>query len=165
MRKFVLVVHVASSVGTLGAVAAFLALSIAGLASSSAQTVRAAYIAMDLTASFIILPLIIASLASGLVQSLGTGWGLLRHYWVLAKLMLTLVVAVVLLLQMDGISYLAQVALERALPSDELLALRRSIRTHAAGGLIALLVPVALSICKPRGVTAYAWRKQHEEFL
>lgn len=34
---------------------------------------------------------------------------------------------------------------------------------HAAGGLLALLVPVALSVYKPRGMTRYGWRKQNEQ--
>ena len=41
IRKFALTAHVTSSVGGLGAGAAFLALAIAGLASQDAQLVRA----------------------------------------------------------------------------------------------------------------------------
>ncbi|WP_287123151.1 hypothetical protein [Mesorhizobium sp.] len=37
LRKFTLTVHVTSSVGTLGAVAGFLALAVAGLASEDSQ--------------------------------------------------------------------------------------------------------------------------------
>jgi len=163
LRKFVLTAHVTFSVGSLGAVAGFLALSVAGLATQDAQMVRAAYLAMELSARFVILPLILASLLTGLVQSLGSTWGLFRHYWVLVKLLLNVLVTVVLLLQMEGISYMAGVAAETALSSADLLGLRRSIRTHAAGGLLVLLVPVALSIYKPRGLTRYGWRRQHEE--
>src|SRR3546814_3156266 len=45
LRKFVLAAHVTSSVGSLGAVAVFLALAFAGLTSQDAQLVRAAYVA------------------------------------------------------------------------------------------------------------------------
>jgi hypothetical protein len=99
---------------------------------------------------------------TGLVQSLGTTWGLFRHYWVLAKLLLNALVTIVLLLQMEGISYVAAAAAETALSDTDLLGLRRSIVTHAAGGLLVLLVPVALSIYKPRGMTRYGWRKRYE---
>ena len=71
-RKFALTAHVTSSVGLLGAVAAFLALAIAGLTSHDARMVRAAYLAMNLTAEFVIVPLAFASLSIGIVQSLGT---------------------------------------------------------------------------------------------
>jgi hypothetical protein len=118
---------------------------------------------MDLTAWFVIVPLVFASLLTGIIQSLGTPWGLLRHYWVIAKLMLTIVVTLVLLLQLELIAYLADAASKTSFSSAELLGLRRSPVIHAAGGLLVLLVPVALSLYKPRGMTRYGWRRQHEE--
>jgi hypothetical protein len=162
LRKLVLTAHVTSSVGSLGAVAVFLALALVGLASQDAQMVRAAYIANGLIAWYIILPLIVTSLLIGLVQSLSTPWGLFRHYWVLAKLMLTIVTLYILLTQMDGISYIAGVAAETTLSGSDLLGLRRSMRTHATGGLVVLLMLVAFSIYKPQGMTRYGWRKELE---
>ncbi|WP_343044814.1 hypothetical protein [Allomesorhizobium camelthorni] len=161
-RKFALTAHVTSSVGALGAVAGFLVLAIVGLTSKDSQMVRVAYPAMELIARYVIVPLVLASLITGLIQSLGTTWGLFRHYWVLAKLLLNALVTIVLLLQMDGISCVAAAAAETALSDTDLLGLRRSILTHAVGGLLVLLVPVALSIYKPRGMTRYGWRKHHE---
>ena len=73
-RKLNLTAHVTSSVGWIGAVAAFLALAIAGLTSHDAHMVRVAYPAMELIARFVIVPLALASLVSGLIQSLGTPW-------------------------------------------------------------------------------------------
>ncbi|RWB99013.1 hypothetical protein [Mesorhizobium sp.] len=162
LRKFALTAHVTSSVGTLGAVAGFLALAVAGLNSEDSQMVRAAYLAMELTAWYVIVPLALASLLTGLVQSLGTPWGLLRHYWVVTKLLLTVLVTIVLLLQMELIGYLADVSAETMLSSADLRVLRMSPMIHAAGGLLVLLVPVVLSLYKPRGLTPYGWRKQHE---
>jgi hypothetical protein len=163
LRKFVLVAHVTSSVGSLGAVAVFLALAVAGLTSQDAQMVRAAYVANGFIAWYVILPLILAALLIGVVQSLGTPWGLFRHYWVLTKLLLTVLTLIVLLLQMEGISYMAGVTTETTLSSAELLGLRRSLRLHAAGGLVVLLVTTMLSIYKPRAMTRYGWRKQHAQ--
>ncbi|WP_287123150.1 hypothetical protein [Mesorhizobium sp.] len=80
----------------------------------------------------------------------------------MTKLLLNVLVTIVLLLQMDGISYVAGVAAETTFSSTDLLGLRRSIRTHATGGLLVLLVLVVLSLYKPRGMTRYGWRKQHE---
>lgn len=88
LRKFALTAHVTSSVSLLGSIAAFLALALTGLNSPDAQIIRAAYLAMDLVARFIIVPLAFASLLTGLIQSLGTPWGLFRHYWIVAKLLL-----------------------------------------------------------------------------
>jgi len=74
LRKFALTAHVTSSVGWLGAVAGSLALAVAALTSQDAQMVRAAYLAMELTGWFVLVPLALASLLTGLVQSLGTKW-------------------------------------------------------------------------------------------
>jgi hypothetical protein len=163
LRKLVLVAHVTSSVGALGAVAVFLALAVVGLTSQDSQMVRAAYIANGFIAWYAILPLLLAALLIGVVQSLGTHWGLFRHYWVLAKLLLTVLTIIVLLLQMDGISYMAGVAAETTLSSADLLGLRRSLRLHAAGGLLVLLVTTTLAVYKPQGITRYGWRKQHQQ--
>ncbi len=163
LRKPALTVHVVCSVSSLGAVAAFLALAIAGLTSQNGQTVRGAYIAMATTAWFVIVPLIAAALLTGLIQALGTPWGLFRHYWVLIKLVITVVVAVVLALQMEGIAYMAAVARETAVADGDLRALRTSLAVHAGAGFLVLLVPTVLAIFKPRGVTRYGWRKQHEQ--
>src|SRR5437899_11571017 len=110
LRKFALTAHVTSSVGWLGAVAGFLALAVAGLTSQDDQMVRSAYLAMDLIARFVIVPLALASLLTGIVQSLGTQWGLFRHYWVLAKLLITIFATIVLLIKMELIGSAARVA-------------------------------------------------------
>lgn len=161
LRMLALTAHVTSSVGSLGAVAAFLALAIAGLTGQDAQLVRAAYITMDVTAWYVILPLVLASLATGLVSSLGTPWGLFRHYWVLVKFLLTVFVAIVLLLQLEPIGYMARVAAETSLASADLLSLRRSLVTHGSGGLLVLLLTTTLGMYKPRGMTRYGARKEH----
>ena len=151
LRKFALTAHVTSSVGWLGAVAGFLALAVAGLTSQDAQMVRAAYLAMELTAWFVIVPLALASLLTGLVQSLGTTWGLFRHYWVLAKLLITVFATIVLLLQMKPIGYVAGVAAETTLSRADLRAARIELVVHAAAGLLVLLVPARRCRCTSRG--------------
>ena len=47
--------------------------------------------------NFVIVPLAIASLLTGVVQALATPWGLFRHYWVVIKLFLTVFATLVLL--------------------------------------------------------------------
>ena len=158
LRKLVLTAHVVSSVGWLGAVVAYLALVVAAMTSQDARTVGAAFIAMELT-YFVLLPFALASLLTGVVQSLGTPWGLFRHYWVVFKLLLTVVAAGILLLHMQTVSSLAEAAAETEsadLPGagGELL--------HAGGGLLVLLVTAILGIYKPRGMTRYGRSKQNE---
>src|SRR5881296_294403 len=131
LRKFALTAHVTSSVGLLGSIAAFLPLAVAGLASQDAQIVRAAYLAMDLTARFVIVPLAFASLLTGLIQSLGTPWGLFRHYWVLAKLLLTAFATIILMVKMELVGYAARLATETVLPHTDLRAAGMQLAVHA----------------------------------
>src|SRR5688500_9826760 len=155
VRKFALTAHVTASVGWLGSVAAFLVLAIAGLRSADAETIRAAYLAMNLLGWFIIVPLCFASLATGLIQALGTPWGLLRHYWVIIKLLITLLSTIILLVHMRPITHMAEVAAETMLASTDMRRLRIQLAVDAAAAVIALLVATTLSIYKPRGVTRY----------
>jgi hypothetical protein len=163
VRKFALTAHVTSSVGWLGAVAGFLALAVAGLASQDAQLVRAAYLTMELTGWFVLVPLAFASLLTGLVQSLGTTWGLFRHYWVLAKLLINVFATLVLVLYMQTLGSLGGVTAEKTLSTDDLDMLRSpSPVLHAGAALLLLLVATTLAVYKPRGMTPYGQRKQHE---
>jgi hypothetical protein len=163
LRKFTLTAHVTASVGWLGALAVFLAHAIASLFSQDEQMVRAVSLAMGVTAWFVILPLSLASLITGLVQALGTAWGLFRHYWVLFKLVLTVVATGVLLLKLGPIHHLSEAATETAFSSADLVGLRTSILVHALGGLLVLLAVVTLAVYKPRGMTSYGVRKLREQ--
>lgn len=158
-RKLMLTIHLTTSVGWAGALAVFLAHAIVSLASHDDQIVRAASIAMGLTAWFVIVPLSFASFVSGIVQALGTAWGLVRHYWVLFKLVLTVVATGVLLLKLEPINQLAeQTALAAA--NANLVGLRTSLALHAAGGLLILLAATVLGIYKPAGLTPYGMRRE-----
>ena len=163
LRKFSLTTHVTLSVGLLGSVAVFLALALTGLNTQDSQTIRAVYLSMDLTARFVIVPLAFASLLTGIVQSLGTSWGLFRHYWVVAKLLLTAFATAILMIKMELIGHAASLAAEAILPRTDLRGIGTELALHAAGGLMVLLVPAVLSVYKPRGLTSYGRRKQHEQ--
>jgi hypothetical protein len=161
-RKLALTAHVTASVGWLGAVAAYLALAIAVLASPDARTVRAVYLAMELIVGYVIVPLAVASFLTGLVSSLGTPWGLFRHYWVVFKLLLNVVATLVLLLYTRSIGYFAELA--AAAPAEALGGLRHPTHLiHAGAALLVLLVATVLAVYKPRGVTPYGWRRQQEQ--
>jgi hypothetical protein len=161
-RKFMLTTHVVTSVGLLGAVATFLLLAVAGLASPDAGMVHAAYPAMALIAWVIIVPLALAALLIGIIESLGTKWGLVRHYWLVVKLVLTVVAIVVLLLQMSTVTYLGHAASSGTVTGAEFSGPRMAMVLHSAGGLLVLLIPMALSVYKPRGRTKWgrvpAWQ-------
>ncbi len=152
IRKFVLTAHVTFAVGWLGAVIGFLALAIAGLTSQDAQMVRAVYLAMALIARYVIVPLSFAPLLTGPVLSLFTSWGLFRHYWILAKLLINILSTLILLVHMQPINYLSHVAAEGTLSSAD-LRLQIQMVVAAGAALLALLAATTLAVYKPRGMT------------
>lgn len=163
LRKLALTAHVTASVGWLGAVAGFLVLAIAGLGSRDLQTVRAAYISMELIGWFAIVPLSLASLLTGAIQALGTVWGLFRHYWVLAKLLITVVASFLLIVHMQPVSLMADRAAGTSLSFADPDGLKVQLLADAGAAVAVLLVAVVLSVYKPQGRTRYGWRKQQEQ--
>jgi hypothetical protein len=108
--------------------------------------------------------LALASLLTGLIMSLGTKWGLFRYYWVLISLVLTIFATGVLLEHMQTVSIFAGMA--AATESADVNALQGGLPgelLHAGVGLLVLLVIEVLNVYKPRGMTRYGWRKQHEQ--
>jgi hypothetical protein len=161
LHKFVLSVHLTVSVGWIGAVAAYLALDVAVATSKAPQTLRAAYLGMGLIARNVIVPLAFASLLTGLVVSLGTKWGLFRHYWVLISFLLTVFATVVLVTETRTISSFADIAADPTTSGVDLDALGSTL-VHSVGGTVVLLVILILNVYKPRGLTRYGQRKQNE---
>lgn len=162
-RKVSLTAHVLASVGWFGAVAGFLSLAVAGLASGGEQLVRAAYLGMGLMGWFAIVPLSLASLLTGVLLSAGTSWGFFRHYWVLIKLVITVVATLVLLLHMQPISALADAAETASFSAAALESLRGRVVVQAAAALVVLVVATALSVYKPQGRTRHGWRVQQAQ--
>lgn len=159
-RKAALTVHVVTSLGWLGAVVVFLVLALVALRSEDAMVTRAGYLAMDLSVRFAIVPLAVASLLSGVVSSLVSPWGLVRHWWVLIKLALIVVATLVLLLQLEPLAALADAAMTSApVPRGHWREVLVSLVVHAVGGLVILLTATVLAVYKPRGVTGFGRRR------
>lgn len=143
-RKLLLTVHVISSVGLLGADAAVLALGIAGWYGTDPLTV---YPAAHLLGELLVLPSALLALASGVALGLLTPWGLVRHWWVLIKLALTVggtALAIFVLLPTLGSAAAAALAHQ---PIDEEFGLVKD--SGGASGV--LVVTVLLSLYKPFG--------------
>jgi hypothetical protein len=98
VRQVWMILHVACSVGWLGVLAACLTLRVT--ADGPANDAAAA----TLTGVFF-LPGTLLVLVTGVVLGLGTRWGLVKFYWVLAKLVVALVLlAVANLVVPDGLA-------------------------------------------------------------
>jgi uncharacterized membrane protein len=142
----------------MGAVLVFLALAAIGLSSQDERTVRGAYLVMAPAAWFVLVPLAHASLVTGLALSLGTPWGLIRHYWVVLKLVITLFSTVILLIYMGTFGQMAGLAAD---PIVELGLVRNpSPLLHASLALVLLIGATVLAIYKPFGLTPYGARQQ-----
>jgi hypothetical protein len=158
VRKIALTAHVTTSVGWLGAVGTFLALAVVGMVSSDEPTIRGAYIATDTITWAVIVPLALASLLTGVAQSVGTSWGLIRHWWVVVKLGLTVVATALLLLHRQPIGHLGAVAAGDGQFGSPLDGLRVQLVADAAAALVVLFGATALAVYKPRGVTRFGRR-------
>ena len=159
-RKFALTAHITASVGWLGTVAAFLALAIVGVSTEDPERLRALYPAMEIMAYAVIVPLGILSLLTGLVQALGSTWGLFRHYWVIVKLIINVVATAILLLYLESIGRLADYAANDQLVAGAQTQLRAQAVVHSAAALVVLIGATVLSVYKPPGMTRYGQRKR-----
>jgi hypothetical protein len=160
-RRFTFTTHITASIGWVGAVLTFLALATIGFTSDDQAQVRGAYLLMAPAAWFVLVPLAHASLLSGIALSLGTPWGLFRHYWVVLKLGITLFATAILLIYMGTFRQMAGVAAD---PVADLAVVRdASPVVHAVLALILLMVATVLGIYKPLGMTAYGRLKHGEQ--
>jgi hypothetical protein len=166
IRRLALTAHLTCSVGWIGAACAYLTLGVWAATTTDAEATRAAWSAMEVTGWWAIIPLAVTALVTGLVMSLGTPWGLFRHYWVVISFALTALCTVVLVLHMPTVT--ATAAMLRRMDTG----LGTAGMGHGAvggdlfhpgAGLVLLLAVAVLNVYKPRGLTPYGWRKQQEE--
>jgi hypothetical protein len=161
-RNLLLTAHIVVAVGVLGTDLVLLTLAVSGLASRDPELVRASYLAMGLLAEAVLLPLALAALLTGILLGLGTGWRLTRHWWVLAKLVLTIAVA-------TAAVFVLRPALDRAaaqalqLPLAELPAagigrVGVAVTLAPVGALLVLVAIVTLAVFKPWGQTRFRRR-------
>jgi len=149
LRKLALTAHLTLSIGWLGAVIAFLALAIAAVTSADSQLARSSCVSMGFLAVYVIVPIALASLLSGLLSALGTKWGVFRYSWVIVKLVLSCIAVAVLLKQVGPIRDLAVLARD-PMASLAIPEAKRPL-IHAAGGLVVLVVVQVIGVYKPWG--------------
>ena len=156
VRRLMLTTHLATSVGWVGAVLVFLVLAAMALASDNEVLVRGAYLLMAPAAWFVLVPLAHASLISGVVLSLGTSWGLFKHYWVIFKLILTAFATVILLVYMGTFRQMAGVAADPIVNIDTVR--NASPLVHAVLAFLLLMATTVLGVYKPLGLTPHGRR-------
>jgi hypothetical protein len=161
-RKLLLAVHVAVAVGVIGADLSLITLGITGLVSGSPELIRASYLAMDLLAGVVLLPVALGALLTGILLGLVSPWGLARHYWVLTKLALTIVTITALVLVLrPRINEAATEVLK--IPLDELATTGIgpagvAVTLGPAAALLVLFTITVLAVYKPWGQTWFRRR-------
>jgi uncharacterized membrane protein len=95
LRRAVLTAHIIASVGLLGDCAAIVAINIRAATTTDPELAASSYELLSMFGFIFGIPLSLASLATGVVLGLGSKWGVLRHTWVMAKLVVILSVIVV----------------------------------------------------------------------
>jgi hypothetical protein len=159
-RKLILVIHVAVSVGWLGIAAVMVVIGVTLRTTDDPRILHGGYRLMEIVDNGLIIPTTLLTLISGVLSGLGTTWGLLKHYWVLAKL------GLVLLAIANGFFFLHEWTSRTADGATGLAGEQGGFdaaRTLLIGGNVTAVLLVAsatvLSIYKPWGKTVRGRRK------
>ncbi|MGH3997654.1 MAG: hypothetical protein ACRDTJ_09360 [Pseudonocardiaceae bacterium] len=151
-RKVWLTAHIASSVGGLGAASTMLVLGGAALISDRTGFRVALYEVMHLFDRAVNIPLTAAMLVTSLVVALRTKWRLARHWWVLVKLALSVMVMTVTpLLSVPRVTLMIA-----ALPAGaDTGSTGWEIVAISVGTVLVLTAVTAISVFKPWGRTRW----------
>jgi len=152
-RRLILTVHIGASVGWLGAAYVGLVLAVVGLTTPDAGRRAAAYQVLDLLDLAAWVPLGGAAVGTGFVLGMGTKWGLVRYWWVLAKLVGGGVVLVVPLLARSPNVDRANAAIAAGAPVGGLAV---SVLAPCIASVVVLSISTALSTYKPGGRTPWS---------
>ncbi|HEY0454030.1 hypothetical protein [Actinophytocola sp.] len=161
VRKAVLVLHVLSAVSWLGLTIGNMTLSVTATATTNPAVQVGLFHALDVFGEVLMIPVAWTAFATGLLVSLGTHWGLVRHKWVLTKFLITSVtVLLTTFLLTPGFKELGDIA-DRTPPGQ--------LVDQAVGDTMGLIAPgivsgtcyltcLVLSIYKPWGRTRWGKR-------
>jgi hypothetical protein len=156
-RRALLTVHVALSVGWLGASMVMLTLAVTARLARSEEEARSSYWAMHLLAGTLLVPLSVTVLLLGALVAATTPWGLLRHWWVLVKLVATSLAVILSLFALPAMTRSAfRAATTHALAAQDDAGTRLIIAGCASVALYLALT--AISVSKPWGRTGWSRR-------
>lgn len=91
-KKALVTTHVLFSASWLGVGVVMVTLTVLGLRSDDAATVRVSYQLLELFDMTILPWSSIGAILSGIAASLTGKWGLVRHYWIVAKLLISIAI-------------------------------------------------------------------------
>jgi hypothetical protein len=142
-RKAVLTLHVVTAVGWLGVDLVLLTFGIVGLTGADPDLV---YPAQSLIGRLLFTPLSVLVWLIGVVNAIFTPWRLLKHWWVVVKLLLTtLMLVLVLFLLYPGLTEAGELAADLPRPDQINMVVAPSVSTSL------LIFATVLSTYKPWG--------------
>jgi cytochrome bd-type quinol oxidase subunit 1 len=155
MRKFVLLTHILSSVSWIGVDLVMGVLSFRGLTTDDPQTLATSYGALAMFCVPLLLTLGLLSLGTGVVLGLGTRFGLLRHWWVVTKLVIAVILCTLVLVALRPalLDAATQTAVVDGTLADRLSVVRRDMIFPPIVSTSALLFASWLAVYKPWGLT------------
>ncbi|MFE1251791.1 DUF2269 domain-containing protein [Streptomyces sp. NPDC058735] len=90
VRRLTLAIHVVTSVGWVGLSLSMAVLALMGYTTDDAAVAKGVYYAMYVFDDTAVTVFSITAALSGILLSCGTAWGLLLHWWIVAKWVITL---------------------------------------------------------------------------
>lgn len=152
-RRLLRAGHVVVAGGWFGLVVAMLVLGVTARTAASVELAASAYRLMARIGGAVIPPMAVATMLSGVVLSLVTPWGLVRHWWIVAKAVLGLVVIVTAVSLTD--SWITQAVADASVVGAAGTRLVVASVVHLA----MLAVATVISVDKPWGRTPVGRRR------
>jgi hypothetical protein len=148
-HKVALVLHILGSGAWFGIAVAVAACGLAATATSDPALPHALYRVME-TAPWLSIPVGLSAIGTGVLLGVGTTFGLVRNWWVVAKIAIAVAVVVTDAVLVGHVAHHAVVTGQAESP------LYGATIAH----VVVLAVATVLSVFKPRGRTP--WRRDHD---
>lgn len=152
-RQAVLVLHAVTGISWMGVDIALLVLLITARTTNDATLVVSGFNAIRMIVPVAVPPLSLGILVTGLLLGLGTPWGLVRYWWVLVKLILSLVMTILVFVSLvpavNSIAVLSTTPMSADAVRASLGSLPTQLMFPPVVSFLMLGVATILSIFKP----------------
>jgi hypothetical protein len=156
-RQVLVFLHVVVSLGWMGAGLANVVLAMTAGYTSDADVRRVCYQMISVVDTYLVIPGAFAAFVSGVVLSLVTPWGLARYWWVLSKLVLTVVVIVY---STVGIGVWVETSIAATNLTDVESPVAGPLAYGTLPNIVAFLFMTWVSVAKPWGTTPWAKKRR-----
>ncbi|GAP99996.1 DUF2269 family protein [Leptolyngbya sp. NIES-2104] len=154
-RNWLLSLHIASGGLWFGTALCSVVLALSFRSLNDGDGIYGINTARNLLGEFVIVPSAILSVVTGALLCAFTNWGFFKHFWVMAKQLVTLILIVVGSVWLGPwtkeMTAISEVARSQALQNPSYLSLQSVVAIGGALQTLALLIIIAISTVKPWG--------------